>query len=659
MVSSREVDGPVMGHLSYRVALGGLAVTLLVLSAFGVSSALRTSRATERVRVSSELSDAYQGARFAVGQEESLERKYRLEPGPAVRAKYDSAAKEFDAALREVAATGTPADRALTLRLLEVQRNYLRAIRRMFAAVDTRDDERVLAIDTDEVDPRFAAIEAQVADAAAAHRQVAARDLRGLRDTEQSVLTATPLVFALGLLLLGFLGVQLARINRQLARQAGESEHNALHDALTGLPNRVLFADRLEHAIAAARRDPGPFSVLMIDLDRFKEINDTLGHTIGDQLLREIGPRLAPILRPGDSLARLGGDEFALLLPTAGTEHAKTITTRVLAAMREPFVLAALTLTVDASIGIVTYPTHGQDAETLVQRADIAMYLAKQAGRSEVLYDPAEDPYDPERLLLIEDLRDAISGGQLDLHYQPKFTTGDLRLVGVEALVRWQHPDRGQLPPGDFIPLAEHTGLIRALTLEVLRQAAGQWRDWHEDGLEVSVAVNLLLANLLDNRLVDDLAGVLAEARMPTERLVLEITESTIMSDPTRTVTMLERLADMGIGLSIDDYGTGHSSLAYLRELPVHELKIDRAFIQHLATNANDAQIVTSTIDLAHGLGLRVVAEGVEDARALTLLQHHGCDLVQGFHLGRPVPPEALLEQLRNATPHPPTPTPS
>jgi EAL domain-containing protein (putative c-di-GMP-specific phosphodiesterase class I) len=322
----------------------------------------------------------------------------------------------------------------------------------------------------------------------------------------------------------------------------------------------------------------------------------------------------------------------------------------VLAAMREPFVLAELTLTVGASVGIVTYPTHGQDAETLVQRADIAMYLAKERGRGEVLYDPAEDPYDPERLLLIEDLRDAISAGQLDVHYQPKFAAGDLRLVGVEALVRWQHPRRGQLPPGDFIPLAEHTGLIRPLTLEVLRQAAAQWRGWHEDGFEVTVAVNLSLANLLDNRLVDDLTGVLAGARMPPDRLVLEITESTAMSDPTRTVAMLERLADMGIRLSIDDYGTGHSSLAYLRRLPVHELKIDRAFIQHLATNADDDQIVSSTVDLAHGLGLQVVAEGVEDARALALLQRHGCDFVQGFHLGRPVPPEALLEPLRLAS---------
>jgi diguanylate cyclase (GGDEF)-like protein len=436
-------------------------------------------------------------------------------------------------------------------------------------------------------------------------------------------------------------------------RAEEDVRHQALHDALTGLPNRVLFADRLEHAIAAARRDPAPFSVLMIDLDRFKEINDTLGHSVGDRVLRDIGPRVTPVLRPGDSLARLGGDEFAVLLPTADTEQAKEITDRILGAMREPFALGELTVTVDASVGIVTYPIHGDDTETLMQRADIAMYLAKGHGRGQALYDPAKDPYDPKRLMLIGDLRDAISDGQLELHYQPKFTTGDLHLVGVEALVRWQHPTRGQLPPGDFIPLAEHTGLIRPLTLEVLRMAARQWRAWHEEGLEVTVAVNISVANLLDNQLIDDLTRILAEEQMPAERLVLEITESTVMTDPPRTIAILERLAAMDIELSVDDYGTGHSSLAYLRRLPVHELKIDRAFVQHLAVDDQDVQIVRSTIDLGHSLGMRVVAEGVEDARALSLLQEHDCDLVQGFHLGRPVPADSLLHQLRTEASRP------
>ena len=283
--------------------------------------------------------------------------------------------------------------------------------------------------------------------------------------------------------------------------------HQALHDVLTGLPNRALFSDRLEHAIFESRRNPAPFSVLMIDLNHFKEINDTLGHTIGDQVLREVGPRLTPLLRPGDTLARLGGDEFMLLLPTTGIAQAREVTGRILAGIRRPFALGELSVTVDASIGIVTYPTHGEDAETLVQRADIAMYLAKGRGGGEALYTQADDPYDPGRLRLIGELRDAISDGDLELHYQPQFSTGDLRLVGVEALVRWQHPTRGPLAPGDFIPLAEHTGLIRPLTLEVLRRAARQWREWHNNGIDVTVAVNLSVTNLLDDQLVDDLAA--------------------------------------------------------------------------------------------------------------------------------------------------------
>jgi diguanylate cyclase (GGDEF)-like protein len=635
-----------MARLRYPAALGGLAAVLLVLAGFGVVSALRTNQAARRVNVSTQLSDAYQRARVAVGEEESLERKYRLEPGREVLSNYEGAAQELEVALRDIARIGTPADRALAGRLLKVHDRYLQAIDRMFAAVDAGDTKRVLTVDADEVDPRFVAIEGQVSNAATTHRVVASRDLHRLGGVEHSVLTATLLVSAVGLLLLGFLTLLLNGINRQLASQARKSQHNALHDALTGLPNRVLFSDRLEHAIAAASRDPRPLSVLMLDLIRLKEINDTLGHGIGDQLLREVGPRLMPILRSGDSLARLGGDEFAVLLPAAGTAEAKEITGRVLAAMREPFALGELTVTIDANVGIVTYPTHGEDAETLIQRADIAMYLAKGGGRGEALYDPAEDPYDPERLPLIGDLRHAISDGQLFLHYQPKFATDDLRLVGVEALVRWQHPVRGQLPPGDFIALAERTGLIRPLTLEVLRQAARQCHAWNQGGLEVTVAVNLSIANLLDDHLVDDVARVLSDEHLPADRLVLEITEGTVMSDPRRTIAMLGRLAGMGIALSIDDFGTGHASLTRLRRLPVSELKIDQSFVQHLAVDDGDAQVVRSTIDLAHGLGLRVVAEGVEDGKALALLRAYNCDLVQGFHLGHPVPPDMLLDQL-------------
>jgi diguanylate cyclase len=630
----------------YHGALGGLALVLLLLAGFGVLSARRTDAAARHVSAASELADVYQRARFAVSEEESLERKYRLEPGREVRARHRIAAQDLAGALVDISRIGTPGDRALVARLLEIHRSYLEALDRMFAAVDARDAKLVLAIDDGQVDPRFGVIVHDVDNASRAHREVAASSLRDLRGTEHSVLAATPVAFALGLLLLAFLTWLLTRINRQLARHARESEHGALHDALTGLPNRVLFADRLEHAIASARHDPAPFSVLMIDLDRFKEINDSLGHSTGDKLLCEIGPRLAPILRPADTIARLGGDEFALLLASVGTDEAQLTAQRILAALRETFALGQVSVTVDASVGIVTSPAHGADVETLIQRADVAMYMAKGGARGAAVYDPAADPYDPDRLMLVGEMRRAIAVDEFELHYQPKFTTADLRLAGVEALVRWRHPTRGLVAPGDFIPLAEHTGLIRPLTLLVLRKALRQGRLWREEGLDIAVAVNLSLANLLDAELVDDVAGILAEEEVPLGRLELEITESTIMTDPERAIATLDELAAMGIRLSLDDYGTGHSSLAHLRRLPVQELKIDRSFVQHLADEGDDLAIVRSTIDLGHNLGLRVVAEGVEDARSLALLVRLKCDLAQGFHLGRPVTPDVLREQL-------------
>ena len=628
-----------MRNMRYRSALAGLGAVLVALAVFGSVSALRTSSATDRVTLSNQVSAAYERGRFAIGQEESLENMYRVEPEPDVRARFEREARALERALRDARHHDSGRDVRLTSRLSREHRAYVRATHLLFAAVDAGDLKRVVAIDRTASEPRFALIESSVGRAARAHARTARNDLRRLRATERSVLIGTAAVSSLGLLLLLFLTVVLFRINRQLARQA-------LHDPLTGLPNRVLLSDRLELEIDGARRDLSVLSVLVLDLDRFKEINDTLGHPAGDQVLSEVSLRLAPVLRPGDTLARLSGDEFALLLPSVGLEQADEVAGRVRAAMQKPFLLGDLTVTVDASVGIASYPAHGEDAETLLQRADIAMYLAKGRGRGHALYDPADDPHDSDRLLLIGDLRDAIDGGELTLEYQPKFAVADLSLIGVEALVRWQHPTRGKLPPDSFIPLAEHTGLIRPLTLEVLRKAARQWARWHDAGLELTVAVNLSVANLLDNQLVADVARILAEEHMPANCLTLEITESTVMADPERTVAMLERLAGMEIQLSIDDYGTGHSSLAYLRRLPVHELKIDRSFVQHLSTNDGDAQIVYSTIALAHSLGLRVVAEGVEDADSLELLHDHHCDRVQGFHLGRPVAPGAIFDAI-------------
>lgn len=631
---------------SYSLALAGLCAVILGIGGFALWSAEKTNDAAARSAVATRLADAYEQARYAVGAEESLERKYRLEPGPEVRKRYNAAAATFVGALEQVRSRGSLVDVKLVDQLLPAQRRYLQAITAMFTAVDAHQTKRVLAIDANRVDPTFAAIESQVEHAAQTHAVAANAGLQSLRTSERRVLLGTTIAIALGLSLLGLFARMLVRINRQLRRQALESEHNALHDDLTGLPNRRHLLDRVQLLIAAASRDPEPFSLMLLNLDRFKEINDTLGHQTGDLLLQAIGPRLQPLLRPTDTLARIGGDEFVILLPTTGTESARAIAERTLARLREPLPLPNFVATVDSSIGIVTYPTHGEDAETLMQRADIAMYLAKARRSGEAIYDPEHDPWDPQRLSLITDLREAIANETIEVHYQPKFDARTLRPIGVEALARWRHPSRGMISPEAFIPLAEHTGLIKPLTELVLRRAVCQCRTWREEGHELPVSVNLSVANLLDVELVPTVRRILAEEQLAPAHLQLEITESTIMVDPDRAQRVLLELDEMGIALSVDDFGTGYSSLAYLRRLPVRELKIDRSFIQHLAVDDEDAAIVRATIELGHSLGLTVVAEGVEDARSLRRLHELDCDALQGFHLCRPQPPEAVLAML-------------
>ncbi len=454
-----------------------------------------------------------------------------------------------------------------------------------------------------------------------------------------------------GLLVLSLLGIFIAyviRLVQAIDQQARRNEHSALHDPLTGLPNRTLFYDRVEREIVHSARDPAPFSLLMFDLDRFKEINDTLGHSMGDLMLQEIGPRVSSTVRPGDTLARLGGDEFAVLLPGANAETAGEIARRILAALRQPFRLPIMKPRMSASIGIVTYPAHGDTSEALVQHADVALYLAKEHRNSCAVYDFSLDPFNPARLALASDLDRAVANDEFELHYQPKLDTHTLDVISLEALLRWQHPERGLLYPGEFIALAEHTGLIKQLTLLVLRKAIRQVRAWEDEGQSHSVSVNLSAANLLDTDLVRDLTSILESEGVTASRLGLEITETTIMTDPEQALTTLCELDAMGIRLSIDDFGTGYSSLAYLRRLPVHEIKIDKSFVQQLARNDTDAKIVRSTIELAHSLGFSVVAEGVEDQHALELLAVYGCDQVQGFHLCRPQPAGLLAEALRN-----------
>src|SRR5579884_1586967 len=418
--------------------------------------------------------------------------------------------------------------------------------------------------------------------------------------------------------------------------------HQARHDALTGLPNRTLLRERLDAAIAGAMRSHAPLALLFLDLNRFKDVNDTFGNHVGDALLERIARRLASSVRGPETIARLGGDEFAVVLPGADAAAAGLEARRLLSILDAPFHVLDHVFDVGVSIGIALYPEQGTDSSTLMRRADVAMYAAKRMERGHMVYAPEQDPTDPERLRLVSELRSAIEEGTLFLHYQPQvdLATGEMRQV--EALVRWQHPERGLLMPGVFIPVAEENGLTRRLTEWVMREALQQLSIWHRQGLDLRVAINLSARTLHDEDLGRSVRRLLDTFRVPGSSLVLEITESGIMLDPEGSLQTLIELHRMGIELSIDDFGTGYSSLSYLQRLPAREIKVDRSFVTDMVTNPDSAIIVRSIVDLARNLGLRVVAEGVEDADTLEALRRLGSDMAQGYYLSRPIAPSAI-----------------
>jgi diguanylate cyclase (GGDEF)-like protein len=431
-------------------------------------------------------------------------------------------------------------------------------------------------------------------------------------------------------------------------REAIEKEHQALHDALTGLPNRELFRDRIDQVVRRGRRTGDHAVVMIMDLDHFKEINDTLGHHMGDLLLEEVARRLKRALRDSDTVARLGGDEFGVLLPRVeSAQDASLVAQNLLVHLREPFELEGMRLEIDASIGLALHPMHGEDNETLQQRADIAMYSAKQSGRGHAIFEPELDRHSPRRLALAGGLRSAIGEGQIQLYFQPKADLRTGRVMGVEALARWDHPEFGIVGPAEFVPIAEQTGLITPLTSFVLDAALRQARSWKDAGLELSVAVNLSARSFLDTQLAVEIPRLLARWEVEAELLELEITESMLMTDPARAEATLDRLSQIGLTLSVDDFGTGYSSLANLKRLPVDVIKIDKSFVIEMAVDASDAAIVRSTIELAHNLGLRVVAEGVESEDAWRHLEALGCDFAQGYYLSRPLPADAATRLIR------------
>ncbi|MEM8924280.1 MAG: EAL domain-containing protein [Actinomycetota bacterium] len=436
----------------------------------------------------------------------------------------------------------------------------------------------------------------------------------------------------------------VANASAELRRRADQNEHQARHDALTGLPNRMLFTEELDRRLDRGSSDP--FAVVLIDLDRFKEVNDTLGHHIGDLLLVEVGRRLDKTMRDSDVVARLGGDEFALVLTEVdGPEAALHAAHRIVDAIEAPFEVEGLRLDVGASIGVAMAPQHGNDLVTLLQRADVAMYQAKDSGTSHaLLYDPDDDHHNREQLALAGEFRRAIDT-ELVAFYQPKIDLATDRVCGVEALVRWDHPEHGLLSPDTFVPLAERGGLMNDLTRVVLDQSARQLCRWLDDGHDLHVAVNVSAAGLHDDELVAMVSRCLDRHGLATERLVLEITETTIAADPDRARQVLQVLRDQGVRISIDDFGTGYSSLAVLRSMPVNELKIDRQFVGDLGHPEGSA-IVKYSAQLGHMLGLNVVAEGVEKDSDPPALLELGCDIAQGYWYARPMPGDDLTAWL-------------
>jgi len=655
-----STDGQVA--LRSRLAGGALVFVLLAVSVFAIWSSQATSQASARAVMASGLSDDYAGAANAVGGEESLERKYRLEPGPEVQAKYDKVAARFAAALEQVRRDGDGGDRAFVDATLARHHDYLKAIDRLFRATDRGDTAAALKIDSDEVDPSFGAIEEAVLEAASTKHDVALAQLARLEHLESTTRTLTPLVFLAGLGLAALLASVTRGHRRQLAAERSQALHDSLHDALTGLPNRTLLADRFAQALRADARAGTATGLLLIDLDRFKDINDTFGHHYGDELLRQVGPRLASALRDLDTVARLGGDEFAVLLPAVhSVQQALAVASKLQHALEQPFRVEGVDLDVEASIGVVRSGEHGTDPTVLLQRADIAMYVAKTQQCGVFAYDPDVDGHSPAKLALLGDLRRALERAELVLHYQPKISTSTGDVVSAEALVRWQHPERGLVLPDAFIPLAEHTGLIGPLTRYVLDAALTQARVWLDAGRALPVSVNLSARNLLDENLPGQVAELLAAHAVPAELLELEVTESALMTEPARAQRLLQQLSALGVRISIDDFGAGYTSLGQLKTLPVNELKIDKSFVMTMTTDRSNSLIVHSVVDLGHNLGLTIVAEGVESEQALTALREFGCDVVQGYHLSRPIPLAALDSWLlgRTITPaHPLTPAP-
>lgn len=457
-----------------------------------------------------------------------------------------------------------------------------------------------------------------------------------------------PLLIATGLILWFsfWAAVILANLFQRLADQKKNIEHQAMHDPLTGLPNRNLLADRLDHAFSVAKRDGICFALCMLDMDRFKEVNDTLGHEYGDKLLIEVAKRSKSVLREADTVARLGGDEFAIILHYANRQRATTIANRISKILKTEFLIEGKKFNTSGSLGIAIYPEHGISSRILMKHADLAMYRAKQQNNDFAFYNPEQISVVKNTLFLFTDLVEAVDNKNFEIHYQPKFDISEQRVTGIEALLRWKHPTKGLISPGVFIPLAEQTGLIRNISRWVLRQSISDQMKLKKKGIDLAVAVNLSVYDLDNNNICEYITSLVSEFYADSSKIIIEVTESAMMFNPDVTNNILNDLDNKGFVISIDDFGTGYSYLSNLQRLHIGEIKIDQSFVSNLDENENNLRIVRATIGLAHDLDIKVVAEGVESSSVLSMLTDLRCDIVQGYEVCKPLPLEQLEKQI-------------
>ncbi|MET9226281.1 EAL domain-containing protein [Lentzea sp. NPDC003310] len=635
----------VEARTTVQTTVVSLTVGLAALAGLALWTSLSMQQAAAHLHELNEVSDRWGLVVQNVDVADHALTDYVRSGTPVMSQPLATAAGAANDSLLWLRENGAPADvRAATI-VTDLYRDFSVLLRQTVGAPDTATAMQK----ADQAELTLASLRKQLSTVVQLKRLETSDYLRSAELRNGNLRFAALVAFLVDLGLVGLCGVVLLGHRHHILRQAAKSEHEAMHDALTGLANRTLLTQRTTQAIRRSDQTGDPLGLFLIDLNRFKPVNDTLGHAFGDRLLQLVATRLTGAVREVDTVARLGGDEFAVLLPSVSTAaNALLVAERVHRALDEAATLDGLSVDVGCSIGVALYPTDSADAHELLKHADIAMYAAKRARAGTTVYEPGLEQHGEAQLTVISDLRRALDQAELVLHYQPKADVRTGEVCGAEVLCRWQHPRLGLLGPDRFIPAAEETGLIEPLTRYVLDHALAQCRSWHLDGRDVPISVNVGAQCLQDRTFPDQVVDSLRRHGLPPDLLTLEITESAIIADPHRATDVLTRLRELGVRLSIDDFGTGYSSIAYLRTMPVHEMKIDRSFITNMRSDPSSSAITRSLLGLAHNLELEVVAEGVEDDRTWAALAALGCDIVQGYGLSKPLPAAEFAAWLEN-----------